>query len=148
MAANRVLALVIVTAAFAMGFAAAGVFNPPVTEARTQSNDRVWELRTYTANEGKLDDLQARFRDHAMRIFARHGMGNVGYWVPQDAPLSENTLIYILEHESRDAATQSWDHFRNDTEWGQVVEESSRHGRLVSSVDVVFMEATDYSPIK
>ncbi len=108
----------------------------------------VFELRTYTANEGKLDGLMNEFRGYAARIFERHGMTNVGYWVPTDAPLSENTLIYILQHDSREAAQQSWDAFRNDPEWRAAFEELNRDGRLAASVESVFMEATDFSPMR
>ena len=111
-------------------------------------SDRVFELRTYTAPEGKLDNLHARFRDHTMRIFERHGITNVGYWAPQDEPLSENTLIYIIAHESRGAATESWASFRADPEWQKVSRESQVDGRIVSNVEGVFMKATDYSPMK
>ena len=84
----------------------------------------VYELRTYTTNEGKLDDLNARFRDHTMRLFRKHGMESVGYWVPVDEPKSKNTLIYILRHKSRDAARASWKAFLSDPEWRKVARES------------------------
>ncbi len=83
---------------------------------------KVFELRTYTSPEGKLNDLLARFRNDTLRIFEKHGMDNVGYWVPTDAPASTNTLIYILAHDSRDAATKSWAAFREDPEWIAVAE--------------------------
>src|SRR5437764_7246280 len=84
--------------------AIAGNLMQPVSVLRAQGDKRVFELRTYTAPEGKLDALHARFRDHTRRIFEKHGMTSIGYWVPQDAPDSQNTLIYILAHPSRDAA--------------------------------------------
>src|ERR1041385_2931949 len=87
------------------------------TVIHAQARSRVFELRTYTTHEGKLDALNARFRNHTTRIFQKHGMTNVGYWVPQDKP---NTLIYIISHASRDAAKQNWDAFRNDPEWQKV----------------------------
>src|SRR5215471_9078112 len=83
------------------------------TVINAQSKGKVFELRTYTTNEGKLDALQARFRDHTTRIFKRHHMTNVGYWVPVDKP---NTLIYIISHSSQEAAKQNWDAFRADPE--------------------------------
>src|SRR5260370_4295183 len=92
--------------------AAGSLLLPTVIHA--QPKGRIFELRTYTTNEGKLDALQARFRDHTMRIFQKHGMTNVGYWVPEDKP---NTLIYIISHPSREAAKQNWDAFRADPEW-------------------------------
>jgi len=116
---------------------------------RAQSDSkRVFELRTYTAPEGKLGDLDKRFRDHTMRIFKKHGMENVGYWHPQDAPDSANTLIYIISHKSRDAAKASWAAFQADPEWQKVSTESQVNGRIVSKVVSVFMDPTDYSPIK
>ena len=116
--------------------------------AQAQAGGSVFELRTYTANEGKMDGLLNEFRGYAARIFERHGMKNVGYWVPTDAPLSKNTLIYILQHDSREAAQQSWDAFRTDPEWRAAFEELNRDGRLAASVESVFMEATDFSPMQ
>ena len=131
---------------FLLGFAARGFLPEPVAQA--QSRGRVFELRTYTAPEGKLAELHARFRNHTMRIFNKHGMTSVGYFAPQDAPLSQNTLIYILQHPSRDAAKKNWAEFQADPEWQKVSAESQVNGRIVSKVDSVFMESTDYSAIK
>ena len=114
----------------------------------TQNSGRVFELRTYTAPDGKLPDLQARFRNHTTRIFEKHGMKNVGYWVPQDAPAKENTLIYIISHESREAAKKSWAAFGADPEWQKVAKESQVNGKIVAGITSVYMDATDYSPIK
>ncbi|MFN7994583.1 MAG: NIPSNAP family protein [Bryobacteraceae bacterium] len=119
-----------------------------VSPLSAQQPARVFELRTYTCYEGKLPDLLARFRNHTMAIFEKHGMTNVGYWVPQDGPLSKNTLIYIISHPSREAATKHWEEFRQDPEWQKVQKESEANGKIVSKVDSVFMEATDFSPIK
>ena len=109
---------------------------------------RVFEIRTYTANEGKLDALHARFRNHTLRLFEKHGMQNIGYWSPLDAPLSQNTLIYVLAHKSREAAEKSWDSFRNDPEWKKEQAASEANGKLVAKVEPVFAKATDYSPMK
>ncbi len=114
-------------------------------EAKTQ---RVFELRTYTAAEGKLDALHARFRDHTLKIFAKHGMRNIAYWAPADAPLKSNTLIYVVSHESREAAAKSWDAFRKDPEWIKARDASEVNGKLTAKVESVFMDATDYSPMK
>jgi hypothetical protein len=113
-----------------------------------QGAGKVFELRTYTAPEGKLPNLQARFRDHTIRIFNKHGMKSVGYWVPQDAPAKDNTLIYIISHDSREAAKKNWADFQADPEWKKVAAESQVDGRIVSNVVSVFMDATDYSAIK
>jgi len=113
-----------------------------------QASNRVFELRTYTCNEGKLPDLEKRFRDHTIEIFNRHHMTSIGYWVPQDAPRSSNTLIYILAHPSREAAQANWAAFRNDPEWQKVQAESEANGKIVSHVDSVFMSPTDFSGMK
>ena len=118
------------------------------TPAQAQAGARVYELRTYTAPDGKLPLLQKRFRDHTMRIFEKHGMKNVGYWVPQDTPAKDNTLIYVISHASRDAAKKSWADFGADPEWKKVAAESQVDGRIVAGVVSVYMDATDYSPIK
>lgn len=131
-------------AAFLAGFAARGVM-PGESTAHAQAAPRVFELRTYTPAEGKLDLLHARFRHHTLRIFQRHGMTNVWYGKPMDAPLSQTTLIYMLAHQSREAAKKSWDSFRADTEWMAVAKES---GVGPVKVESVFLEPTDYSPMK
>ena len=134
-------------AVFVAGFAA-GALWPADTAVHAQSGGKVFELRTYTAPEGKLPNLEARFRDHTMRIFEKHGMTNVGYWVPQDAPASDDTLIYIISHDSREQAAENWQNFRDDPEWAEVSRASQVDGRIVSNVEAVFMDATDYSPLK
>jgi hypothetical protein len=139
---KKLFALAFTVLIFVSGFVAGNI-------ARAQSDGKkVFELRTYTAPEGKLVDLQKRFRDHTRRIFDKHGMKSIGYWTPQDPPNSQNTLIYILEHPSREEAKKHWAEFQADPEWQKVSAESQVNGRIVSKVDSVFMEATDYSPIK
>jgi hypothetical protein len=120
----------------------------PLPRAEAQGASRVFELRTYTAPEGKLDALNARFRDHTTRLFAKHGMTNIGYWVPSDAPKSQDTLVYILAYPSREAAKASWAAFQKDPEWQKARTESEANGRLTTKVESVFMEPTGYSPLK
>lgn len=116
--------------------------------AQAQGGSRVFELRTYTAAEGKLEAVVARFRNHTVKLFEKHGITNIGYWVPQDEPLSRNTLIYIVAHKSREAAKKSWEAFRNDPEWIRVRNESEAGGKLVIKVESVFMGPVDFSRMK
>jgi hypothetical protein len=127
------------------GFAAGALTQHSIS---AQTADKVFELRTYTAPEGKLGDLHARFRNHTLRIFEKHGMSNVIYLAPMDAPASENQLVYLISHKSREAAKASWTAFQNDPEWKKVSSESQVNGRIVAKVDSVFLTATDYSPLK
>ena len=129
--------------------AAAGVgYHLGRTTTASAATNHVFEVRTYTAEPGKLEALQARFRDHTLEIFSKHGMTSVGYFAPTDEPLSKNTLIYVLAFPSREAAKKSWDEFRNDPEWQKVQKESEANGKLVTKVDSVFTEPTDFSPMK
>lgn len=116
--------------------------------SHAQSSSRVFEIRTYTTNEGKLEALEKRFRDHTIRIFNKHGMTSIGYWIPQDPPKSQNTLIYILAHPSREEAKKHWAEFSADPEWQKVRTESEANGKIVSHVDSVFANAADFSPLK
>jgi hypothetical protein len=120
----------------------------PVVVAQQASSGHVFEIRTYTTPDGKLDALKARFRDNTIRIFTRHHMKSVGYWTPEDAPLKANTLIYILEHPSREEAKKNWDAFRADPEWVKVKAASESNGPLTTRVESVFADPTDFSPIK
>jgi hypothetical protein len=116
--------------------------------AQGEAGGPVYELRTYTAAEGKLDAVVARFRNHTVKLFEKHGMTNIGYWIPLDEPLSRNTLIYILAHKSREAAKKSWEAFRKDPEWIRVRDESEAGGKLVIKVESVFLGPTDFSRLK
>jgi hypothetical protein len=112
-----------------------------------QATAEVYELRTYTTNEGKLDNLNARFRDHTVELFDKHGMESVGYWVPVKEPLSKNTLIYVIKHESLEAAKASWKAFLADPEWKKAARESQVDGQILAKApDSVFMTLADYSP--
>ena len=105
----------------------------------------VYELRIYTAAEGKLQDLLKRFREHTRQLFERHGLTNVAYWTATDEPKKANTLIYILRSPSREAHAASWKAFQDDPEWQKVKAESEANGKLVDKVDSTFMSLTDFS---
>tara|TARA_R110002096_G_scaffold44229_13_gene118975 strand:- start:2245 stop:2997 length:753 start_codon:yes stop_codon:yes gene_type:complete len=104
----------------------------------------LFELRTYHANEGKLDALHARFRDHTIEIFKKHGMTNLVYWVP--AENDDNLLIYLLGYPDQAARDTAWKGFRNDPDWQAAYKESTKDGKLVGKVDSIFLNLTDYSP--
>ena len=112
------------------------------------AEDRVFEMRTYYTLEGKLPDLLARFKNHTVKLFEKHGMTNIGYWVPQDEPKSKNTLVYILAYPSRDAAKKAWDAFRTDPEWIKARDASEVKGKIVERVESVFLAPADFSKIK
>ncbi len=105
---------------------------------------RFFELRTYHSACGILDELHARFRDHTMKLFEKHGMSNIGYWTPVDN--TNNLLIYLLAYPSREARAQSWKEFMADPDWQSVWKTSEVNGKLVDKVDSVYMTATDFSP--
>jgi NIPSNAP len=112
------------------------------------SQSHVYELRTYHCYEGKLDALKARFRDHTIQIFKKHGMISIGYFTPEDPALSKNTLVYVLEHPSREAADQHWKDFNADPEWQKVRAASEANGKIVQKVDREFLDPTDFSKLK
>ena len=111
--------------------------------AATADSHSLYELRTYYANDGKIEALHNRFRNHTMTLFEKHGMKNIAYWTPVDEP---NKLIYIVAHKDGDSAEASWKAFVSDPEWQQVYAASIADGRLVSKIENVFMTKTDYSP--
>jgi hypothetical protein len=114
--------------------------------ASSHPSPGVYELRVYHAAPGKLTDLLARFRDHTIKIFDRHGMKSVAYWLPMDEPEKSNTLYYILQHPSRDAAVANWKAFGDDPEWKRVHDQSEANGKLVEKIDSTFLTLTDFSP--
>ena len=140
--------IVLLLAAGATGFA---LHAADPAKGANKADPRVFELRTYTAAEGKLDALNARFRDHTVGLFTTHGITQFGYWTPTDKKQgADNTLIYILSHESKEAAAKSFTAFRADPEWIKVKAESEKEGSLTvkDGVKSVFITPTDYSPAK
>lgn len=105
---------------------------------------RVFEMRTYHAAPGKLDALNTRFREHTTALFEKHGIANIGYWVPVEN--ADNLLIYVVAYPTRDAGKVSWKEFMADPDWQKAYKASEVDGALVTKVDSVFMSATDFSP--
>ncbi len=114
--------------------------------AEAQGGDTVYELRIYHLNEGKQDLILERFRSKETKIFARVGMHGVAYWVPTEEPLAGRTLIYLLRHQSREAAKESWAKFSADPEWIALKKESEKDGDFVNKHESTFMKLTDFSP--
>ena len=139
---NILKSLPVAIIALIMGLGA-GIFF--TTSAQDQ---KVFELRTYQATPGNLDNLHARFHDHTIRIFRKHGMEIVGFWSPTSEEEKDDILVYLLAHDSQEAANASWRAFGSDPEWERVAEESNRNGQILSGVERKYMVSTDYSPMK
>ncbi len=119
-------------------------YSPATEKARA---DKTYELRIYTAAEGKLGDLNSRFREHTEKLFNKHGMRSIGYWVPTDEPKSKTHLYYVLEHTSRDSAKESWKGFVSDPAWQAVAKKTEANGKLLATgPEAVYMKASDYTP--
>jgi hypothetical protein len=137
------LALVLLVVALCVG-----VTTGQGEKSKEKKMDRVFELRIYHANPGKMKALHARFRDHTTALFQKHGMTVVGYWSPTDEKEAEAKLYYILAYPSKEEAKKSWDAFRADPEWIKARDASEKDGVLVKKVDSVYLNPTDYSPMK
>jgi hypothetical protein len=118
------------------------------TAADEPSSGRLFEMRTYVANDGKMADLHKRFREHTNKLFVKHGMELVGYWTPVDGPDAANTLVYILAYPNKEAREKSWKGFMADPDWQAAYKASHAAGPLVKKVESTFLNPTDYSPIK
>ncbi|MES2789811.1 MAG: NIPSNAP family protein [Planctomycetota bacterium] len=133
-----------------LGLTLSNVIQPTAVQGQNEkkADQRVYEARTYIAAPGKLAELNARFRDHTLKFFEKHGMKNVIYLTPTDAPQSNNTLVYLISHESREQADKNWAAFKKDPEWLAAAKKSEENGKLVAAVKSEYFVATDYSPIK
>lgn len=117
--------------------------------ARDARPARVFELRTYHTPDGKLVDLHKRFRDHTCALLTKHGAELVGFWTPtDDKDGKDRTLVYLVAYPSRDAATATWQAFRDDPEWKRAKAESEVDGPLTEKVESVYLEPTDYSAMR
>lgn len=118
-----------------------------LNQVKADSN-RVFELRIYHTVPGKATALQAEFREKVTKLFAKHDLKAVGYWAPEDAPVSSDTFIYVLAHPSRDGAKQHWDAFRADPEFQEMMKSQQGDNKLVEKVDSTYMDPVDFSPLK
>ena len=109
------------------------------------AEERVFEMKTYTATAGKLEALHARFRDHTVKLFQKHGMTVIGFWTPEGKP---DTLVYVLAYPSKEARDKSWSDFRKDPDWEKARAASEVNGKLVDNVVEQYLKPTDYSPLK
>ena len=116
--------------------------------AESGAKGRYFEQRTYHAAPDKLDALHARFRDHTLRLFEKHGIESVAYWTPADGDAAKNTLVFLLAYPDKAAREASWKAFSEDPEWKKAHAESEANGPLVQKVEQLFMTPTDYSPLK
>jgi hypothetical protein len=145
---RQIIRVLSAAALIAIGFVGGRASGTEAVAEAAQST-RVFELRTYTTHPGKLEALNARFRDHTVKLFEKHGMTNVVYLTPMDAPQSQNTLVYLLAHKSREAAKASFDAFRKDPDWVKARTASEEAGPILAKpVESVFLTPTDYSPMK
>jgi hypothetical protein len=117
-----------------------------------KASPRVYELRTYTTVPGRLPALNKRFAEHTLKLFEKHGIRNEMYFIPaeravgQEVTPVENTLIYLVSHDSREAADKSWKAFGADPDWKTAQKASEADGKIVEKVERVWMTLTDYSP--
>lgn len=141
-------ALILIAACLAVGL---GLVNgSPADDSNKEQPmaGRVYELRTYTTFPGRLPALHKRFKEHTLKLFEKHGMKNGMYWTPTDKEKSQNTLIYVVSHDSLEAAKKSWDGFRADPEWIKARDASEADGKIVEKVESVYMSLADFSPVK
>jgi hypothetical protein len=130
---KTILPFIVVTGLIALSAGPAGA-----------ADTRCYEMRIYYAAPGKLDALNTRFREHTCKLFEKHGMVNIGYWVPMTN--TENRLVYLLAYPNREAREKSWKEFMADPDWQAAAKASEKDGRLVTKADSIFLAATDFSP--
>jgi hypothetical protein len=126
--------------------AAAFTFGAAGQSGEKQVENRLYELRIYTASAGKMPDLHARFRNHTAKLLQKHGMELIGFWTDSKEP--DRKLIYLVAHKSKIAADASWKAFRDDPDWKAVAKKTEENGRLAEKVESIWLNPTDYSALK
>jgi hypothetical protein len=122
----------------------ATIFSTTMPSFPASPDTRCFEMRVYYAAPGKLEALHARFRNHTVKLFEKHGITNVGYWTPVENP--DSKLIYVLTYPNREARTTAWKAFQADPDWQAAFKASEVDGKLVAKAETLFMTATDFSP--
>ncbi len=139
----------VLTVALCAGVTALAVRAASADKGDKPMEQRVYELRTYHAAPGKMAALHARFRDHTLKLFEKHGLKVEGFWKPLDDKAAQETLVYLLSFPSKEAAEKSWKEFQADPDWIKARDESEKDGKLLSGPpESVFLVATDYAPTK
>lgn len=141
-------ALLCVAAVLGVLVAGTSVLVGPSSAADTPAGGKVFELRTYKANPGKLEALNARFRDHTCGLFKKHGIEIVGFWTPCEGDEAADTLIYLVAFPSAEAQKKAWQAFRDDPDWKKAKADSEKDGVLVKELKSQNLKAADYSPLK
>jgi hypothetical protein len=135
---------------FVLGIMLVGTLmsNTSALAADVSSVGKVYELRVYHTNPGKLEALHARFRDHTCKLFQKHGMELIGFWTPTQGDEAKDTLYYIIAFPSAEAQKKAWQVFQDDPDWKKAKAGSEKEGVLVKKVDSTNLKATDYSPMQ
>ena len=115
---------------------------------KKEGGTRIFEMRTYYASPGKMKALHERFRNHTCKLFEKHGITLIGFWSPIDEKAAAEKMVYILAYPSKEAAAKSWKAFGADPDWLKAKAASETDGKLVAKVESVYLNPTDYSPIK
>lgn len=136
--------------AVALGIVIAGLalWAEPASAADPSPIGKVYELRIYTTNPGKLESLHARFRDHTCTLFTKHGIELIGFWTPTTGDEAKNTLYYIVAFPSVEAQKKAWQAFKDDPQWKKAKAASETRGVIVNKVESKNLKATDYSPMR
>jgi len=140
--------LLCISVVFGVLVAGLAVLGAPAAAGDASSAGKVYELRVYKASPGKLDALNARFREHTCKLFKKHGIEMVGFWTPTEGDEAKDTLIYIVAFPSVEAQKKAWQAFRDDPEWKKAKADSEREGSLTKEVTSKNLNATDYSPLR
>ena len=166
-AARTLLTLALCLGAFALGRGSPSWW-PPV---QAEEGGRVFELRLYTVEDGKVGRLSDVFRDNVTGMFARHGMANTAYLIPRDEPAcgtfragatirepafdygpcpwSRDTLVYLLGHDSPEAAERNWASFAADEDGLRSFREDyARAGVKVMRIASVLLDPAEYSALR
>jgi len=135
-------------AGMALVASACGTMNMGEVVAPTPPAIGLYELRVYTASPGKMDELDARFRDHTIDLFRKHGMTPIGFWhvYTTNSQPADDRLFYLMGYKDRAARDDAWRAFAQDPEWQSVYQESQKDGSLTSKIENIFLNAADYSP--
>jgi len=121
---------------------------PKINAANASGKDRLFELRTYTCLPGRFPNIVSRFQDHTFKLFEQHQMENIAYFKSEEVDSAQPKLVYIVAHQSQQAATKSWAEFRVDPTWIAARDASEKDGKIIEKVESIFLKPLSFSKIK
>jgi hypothetical protein len=106
----------------------------------------IYELRSYEIVPGRMPAMHARFQNHTVGLFRKHGIDVLGFWEAMIG--TSNVLHHVVRFDDLAHRERAWASFGADPEWLRVRAESEKDGPIVARIRNEIWRPTAYSAMK